>query len=101
MTEAIPQDLFHWTPPKIEGDRDGVTYDRARDLSRLNNQARLVFDAMRYGDWRSLAEIAAITGAPEASISARLRDFRKPTMGGFTVQRRRLDGGLWQYRVMQ
>ncbi len=40
--------------------------------------------AMRDGEFRTLAEIAAITGAPEASVSARIRDLRAI---GFNVER--------------
>lgn len=37
--------------------------------------------------------------ASEASISARLRDLRKPNFGGYTVERRRVEGGFYEYRV--
>lgn len=83
----------------IDGHRDGATYSPTFDYDRLNRQARDVFDVMRDGMWRSLRDIASLTDHPEASISARLRDFRKPKFGGLTVQRRRLDGGLFQYRI--
>jgi hypothetical protein len=93
-------DLMAWTPPAILGDRDGETFDRPRDLSRLNAQARDVFHYMSHGEWRTLADISANTGHPEASVSARLRDLRKPTLGGFTVERRYIARGLYQYRVL-
>lgn len=93
-------DLMAWTPPKILGDRDGETFDRKRDLSRLNTQARDVYDYMKHGQWRTLADISANTGHPEPSVSARLRDLRKPTLGGMTVERRYIANGLYHYRVL-
>lgn len=96
----IQPSLLDWVPPKIMGDRDGSSYDRARDLSRLNAQARDVYEYMAHGDWRTLADISANTGHPEASVSARLRDLRKPSLGGFVVERRYIARGLYQYRVL-
>lgn len=96
MTEHTEQ-----VPGQMElpdGHRDGATYDAALDYERLNKQARRVYNVMRDGMWRSLANIAAHTGDPEASVSARLRDFRKQRYGGLTVQRRRVEG-LWLYRL--
>ena len=83
----------------------GVTFDALLDLARLNAQSRLVARLMVDGCWRSLAEIAAATGAPEASVSARLRDLRKPQNGGHTVERRRRPGwgataGIHEYRLV-
>lgn len=84
----------------LDGPRDGDTFDAGTDTIRLNAQMRRVADVMVDSAWRSLAEIAEITGDPEASISARLRDFRKPRFGGFTVLRRRREGaGLWEYKL--
>lgn len=93
-------DLLSYVPPCIFGDREGATYSRPRDLSRLNAQMRDVYDLMQDGEWRALADIAARTGHPEASVSARLRDLRKDKFGGFTVERRYLGEGLYQYRVL-
>jgi len=91
--------LMDWTPPAILGDRDGSTFDRARDGERLNGQAADVFNYMQHGQWRTLADIAAATGAPEASVSARLRDLKKEKFGGYKVERRYIANGLYQYRV--
>jgi hypothetical protein len=93
--------LWDWTPPQILGDRSGESFDRARDGKRLNAQAQAVFSYMQHGEWRTLADIAAATGHPEASVSARLRDLRRPQFGGYTVERRYIANGLWQYKVSQ
>lgn len=82
------------------GDRDGATYDHDFDFERLNKQMKKVYLVMKDGEWRTLSELSAETGSPEASVSARLRDLRKVKFGAFTVERRRItDSGLYEYRV--
>lgn len=83
----------------IEGHREGGTFDPARDTDRLNRQARAVFNVMRDGKWRTLKTIALLTNEPEASVSARLRDLRKPRFGGHVVDRSYVADGIWQYRL--
>jgi hypothetical protein len=78
---------------------DGTTYDPARDAARLGGQLQRVFDLMRDGEWRTLAEVARAVGGTEAAVSARLRDLRKPRFGSHTVERQHVSGGLWQYRM--
>ena len=78
---------------------DGDTFDLERDGQRLRTNLERVASLMGDGQWRTLAEIATATGGSEAGVSARLRDLRKARFGGFTVARRRRDGGLWEYRV--
>ena len=93
MSEQI--DLLSWRPPEPPKYL-GATFDAARDGKRLNEQCQRVFDAMIDGVERGLGQIAALTGDPEASVSARLRDLRRY---GFTVSRRYVERGLWLYRV--
>lgn len=80
--------------------RDGSTYDHERDGKRLAAQHGRIFDVMKDGRWRTLSAIALATGDPEASISARLRDLRKPKFGAHTVSREYLGDGLFQYRLL-
>jgi hypothetical protein len=89
-------DLFT-TAPRF----DGATFDVAEDGDRLRAQLQRVKRLMGDHAWRTLAEIEAATGYPQASVSARLRDLRKSKFGGLTVERRRVDGarGLFEYRV--
>lgn len=83
----------------LAGMRDGETFDADRDEVRLNWQAQRVFACVKDGRWWTLHDLAARTGCPEASVSARLRDLRKWKFGGMTVERRNQGGGLWEYRV--
>ena len=78
---------------------DGETYDPVKDRKRLTGQLLRVFEVMQDGRWRTLRELAYLAKASEASASARLRDLRKDKFGGFEVQRKRNDGGLFQYRL--
>lgn len=82
---------------------DGRTYCQELDFSRLNRQLRRVFTVMIHGQWHTLEEISFKTKDPQASVSARLRDLRKPKFGGFTIERRRRGDpkrGLFEYRLI-
>lgn len=81
-------------------DFDGETYDRGRDHPRLTSQLQRVQDVLVDGSWRTLDEIAVRTGAPAASVSARLRDLRKQKFGGHVIEREYLARGLFQYRMV-
>lgn len=78
---------------------DGPTFDQEQDGGRLSGQLERVRLLMADGAWRTLAEIAEAVGGSEAGVSARLRDLRKQRFGGRTVERKRIDGGLWAYAV--
>ncbi len=84
-------------------DFSGPVYVPGLDKSRLNAQMARIFDLMRDGVWRTLAEIEAATGDPPASVSAQLRHLRKSRFGGHTVDKKRrgeASRGLWEYRVV-
>ena len=84
----------------LHGDRGGETYDRERDYKWLNRQMTAIYHVMRDGQWHTLADIAIRTGEPEASISARVRDFRKEKFGRHVIDRERVPGGRqWMYRL--
>lgn len=82
------------------GDRGGATYEHEEDYVRLNKQASDVWRAMFDRRWHTLNELQMVTGHPQASISARIRDFRKPQFGAHTVDRIRITGGLFSYRLI-
>tara|TARA_Y100000310_G_scaffold93475_2_gene90966 strand:- start:6073 stop:6459 length:387 start_codon:yes stop_codon:yes gene_type:complete len=86
-------------PAVPDGIRDGRTFQPSLDYVRLNAQMSRVVSALAEGAWRTLFEIARDTGDPEASISARIRDLRKPRFGKHTVDRRRREAGLFEYRL--
>jgi hypothetical protein len=71
------------------------------DHERLDRQRAAVLAAMRDRRWHTLFDLEVMTGHPQASISARLRDFRKRRYGSHTVDRRRIweGSGTWEYRL--
>lgn len=79
---------------------DGADYRPPRDHTRLAGQLQRIWECMRDGQWRTLPEIHAITGDPEASISAQLRHLRKPRFGAHGVDREYVANGLYRYRVV-
>jgi hypothetical protein len=78
---------------------DGATYNQARDGVRLSSQQQRVLTLMMDGTARTLSEIAKITGDPEASISSRLRDLRKPRFGNYTIERKHVTAGVFTYAL--
>ena len=99
-------DLLSYQPPIPNLHFHGTTYNAALDCSRLSDQQRRVWDAVADGRWYTLREIANITGDPEASISARLRDFSNHEYLSqfFIMTSERTPGlerkGVWRYRVL-
>ena len=78
---------------------EGETYSPQQDQKRLKGQLKRVFDAMADGQWWTLETLHTQCGGSQAGISARIRDLRKPKCGSLTVDRERLTGGLWRYRL--
>lgn len=81
--------------------RDGSTYVHERDGVRLHKQHERVLLALRNGAWWTLAQLSTHTGDPEASVSARLRDLRKPRFGSHEIDRRYVRRGLFEYRLVK
>ena len=88
----------------------GVTYEEELDGKRLGKQLEAVrvrlLLASSVGRWLTLAEMERLFSGryPQASISARLRDLRKPRFGGYIVERRRrleAERGIFEYRVVK
>ena len=81
----------------------GETFDEPLDGDRLRKQLAHVRVLMSDSQWRTLKQLSVEVGAPEASVSARLRDLRKAKFGGYTVERQRVPNGngLHRYRVLQ
>jgi len=55
-----------------------------------------------WSEWRTLIEIEADLGFPQASISAQLRHLRKERFGSYCMEKRRRGAhrGTWEYRVL-
>lgn len=65
----------------------------------MPKQMQRVYDAMKDKRWRTLWQIEALTGDPQASISARLRDLKKL---GYSIKKRKRDNpylGVFEYRM--
>lgn len=95
IEESGQCDLLAWKPHRF----NGSDYVPSRDDARLSGQVERVFRCMADGQWRSLEQIAAATGDPQASISAQLRHLRKRRFGGHTVEKRYEGNGLFLYKL--
>jgi hypothetical protein len=81
----------------------GSDYVAEHDQIRLTGQILRVFNLMKDGKFRTLHEIEAATGDPQASISAQLRHLRKDRFGGYQVNKRRRGDpkqGLFEYQLI-
>lgn len=93
-------DLLSWIPPNPIP-IGGATFNESRDGKRLSRQAQIVFDAIKDGEWFLPDQLEALTGFNWASISARLRDFRKPEFRlNATVEREFVADGVFRYRLV-
>lgn len=68
---------------------------------RFDTQMQIVLSALRADRkrWWSLRELSLATNICETSLSAQLRNLRKPANGELTVERRRLNDGVNEYRL--
>lgn len=88
---------------RIYGMFNGSDYKPLFDEVRLTGQAKRVFEAMKDGAFRTLAEIEGITGDPQASVSAQLRHLRKRRFGSHTINKRPRgdrENGLFEYQLL-
>jgi DNA-binding IclR family transcriptional regulator len=86
-------------PPDTSLRFDGETYIHTRDSRRLTIQLVRVLNTISDNAWHTLHELSELTGAPPASVSARLRDLRKARFGGHTISRRYIGSGLYEYKL--
>ena len=88
---------------RLGGQFNGPAYDPEFDHARLTGQIQRVYDLMKDHEWRTLGEIEAETGDPQASISAQLRHLRKRRFGQHVVLKRpkgERENGLWEYQLL-
>lgn len=74
------------------------------DMPRLSRQLAAVKALMATGEWYTkdrLRTLMAAQGIPccDAGVSARIRDLRKKQYGGYTMERRNIGSGLFEYRM--
>ena len=79
---------------------DGETYRPDFDYSRLGRQLSLVWDYMEDSRWHYPEELEDALDERWASISARVRDFRKQKWGEHLVITQRRKGGLFRYMLV-
>jgi hypothetical protein len=84
----------------------GPTYRPSLDRARLTLQIERIRLYMLSVEWRTLREIKDAVEAiyasavfPESSISAQLRNLKKPPYR-FDLAKRRRVGGLWEYKLL-
>lgn len=67
----------------------------------LDGQVGKVLEVLQDGRWHTLRQIAGQLEIPEQSVSARIRDLRKPHFGRHTVERRKVAERppVYQYRL--
>lgn len=80
---------------------DGETYDPALDEDRLATALGRVYQVLSDGTWYTIAQVAHLAQCSEAGASARMRDLRKWRFGHHIIERQRVSGGLWRYRMVK
>lgn len=71
-----------------------------KDEKRAEGHLRRIFELMRDGKPRTLAEIREeLKLPPDTAVSARLRDFRKKRWGRHAVGLRHVERGVYAYRL--
>ena len=80
---------------------DGKSYDAGQDGQRLQTLQDRVYAILVRGGWWTLPELSNATGGSQTGVAARVRDLRKPRWGGHQIERQRVAGGLWQYRMVK
>ena len=92
----------------------GISDDHARDLElkrrhrqdkaapKPSTQLDRVYRYLCRGRWASLEDISKHCGCSQTAASARIRDFRKAKFQhfGVSVEKRKLENGLWIYRLV-
>ena len=79
---------------------NGSDYVPKRDNERLNGQIKRIHALMIDGLPRPLSQIASVTGDPEASVSAQLRNLKKERFGGYRLEKDYKGNGLFAYLVL-
>src|SRR5579872_6948840 len=87
----------------------GPCFDKQRDGERLRAQRERIRNYMLAAsirnEWLTLEQISAGLemiykgNFPPASVSAQMRHLKRPELGGYTLAKRYVGRGLWEYRL--
>lgn len=81
---------------------DGAFYTPSLDEQRLTTQMERVRRELLDGRWHTAQHVADRIHAPLTSVSAQIRNLRKPENGGYDIiTRRDGDTGLFLYRLVR
>lgn len=80
------------TPSRFVSVVDETPYDPTKDRARLGGMRLRIFDAMLQENGLTPAELESHVHGQQTSISAQMRDLRKPHFGGHTVLKRKRTG---------
>ena len=78
---------------------DGPTYNEPRDKTRLKRQLDSVRSCLLSGGWWTLAQLSGKAHGSTQSVSARVRDLKKLKFGAYTIDKRHVGDGVWEYRM--
>jgi len=79
----------------------GHTYDKNRDHVRLTKKIKELYDLMKDGTWRTVAEIHEILGHKHSTIDANLRNLRREDKGYHQTPGRKRNGiGDFEYKLI-
>lgn len=97
---AVPAPQEATTAPQAPDGPAGGVMVRPLDAERLSAQSRRVWDVLLDGQWRTLRELADAAHAPEASVSARFREFRSEEFGSQPMEAEPIPGSSqFRYRL--
>lgn len=88
----------------VARDFEGTDYDAPRDRERLSSQhVRVKLAALTWpsrGRWFTMAALAEYVEEPAASVERQIRYLRARRFGGYSVEKRHVRGGTFEYRVV-
>jgi hypothetical protein len=69
---------------------------------KFDSQIAVLLHALQADqEWRTLEQLASLTGISAFSLGSQLRNLRKPRYGGYVIEKRRLNTGNYEYRLAQ
>ncbi len=62
-------------------------------------QRAVVLNLLQNSSWCTMRELSVLSGFSQGSVSSRIRDLRMPEFGGYTIERRFVTRGVYEYRL--